>query len=442
MTRSSRTTTILLLAVTAGLATTSPAGAGSTVSPGETDRFAAVELRCPTFSWEAAPGADAFELVAFSLPPGLEPDQILDQDLGPEAEVLSARVAGGATAWTPPADRCLEPGGRYAWFVRPVAGDEPGAWSGARFFSLPEAPSEAELRQALAVLERWSAAGGQAVGAEAARPPAVARSAPASGGLTGTPAPKSVPTASAAIRGDSVTPTGEAYGVIGTSTSPDGAGLAAANTAGGYDLVLDGSAHYAADTLVSEGGINRRSPADQEFWIRNSGGGAMLLAVEGGLEADALSCPGCVGSDEIADGTVGTADLAVNAVDSTRILNASVQTHDLADDVINTNKIIDGAVRTDDLLANAVTGAKIADGTVRTADLADDAVTSAKIADGSVTAADVDPTSSLYVSKTQLYERESSETWTYPGSIKQIEVECDDANDLPVAGFCETDIGQ
>lgn len=39
-------------------------------------------------------------------------------------------------------------------------------------------------------------------------------------------------------------------------------------------------------------------------------------------------------------------------------------------------------------------------------------------------------------------ERESSETWTYPGLTKQIPVECDDANDLPVAGFCETHIGQ
>ena len=46
-----------------------------------------------------------------------------------------------------------------------------------------------------------------------------------------------MPTASAAIRGEHPDTSGERYGVVGTTASLDGAGLAAANLEGGADLV-------------------------------------------------------------------------------------------------------------------------------------------------------------------------------------------------------------
>jgi len=39
-----------------------------TVSPGATDRITGVEVRCPTFSWQAVPGALGYEVVVYELP--------------------------------------------------------------------------------------------------------------------------------------------------------------------------------------------------------------------------------------------------------------------------------------------------------------------------------------------------------------------------------------
>ena len=60
--------TILAGWLAASLLTATSAAAGG-VSPGDPERFAGVRDGCPTFTWEASPGAGAFELVAFALPP-------------------------------------------------------------------------------------------------------------------------------------------------------------------------------------------------------------------------------------------------------------------------------------------------------------------------------------------------------------------------------------
>ena len=86
----------------------------------------------------------------------------------------------------------------------------------------------------------------------------------------------------AAITGEQTAASGEAYGVVGTSASPLGAGLYAANSApDAYDLVLDGSSDGAADTHVSQSGLDIPSASPQQFSMGNSGGGTFTLEVSG-----------------------------------------------------------------------------------------------------------------------------------------------------------------
>jgi len=111
---------------------------------------------------------------------------------------------------------------------------------------------------------------------------------------------KSVQTATAAIKGSEGSSTGEAYGVVGTSTSPDGAGLGAANLAGGADLVLDGSSDGQADALLSQGLLDRPSASPQTFNFTNSTGGGMALRINGvdvvttATDSDALGALSCM----------------------------------------------------------------------------------------------------------------------------------------------------
>jgi hypothetical protein len=304
---------------------------------------------------------------------------------------------------------------------------------------------------------------------------------------------KSVPTAAAAIRGDHPGTGGEVYGVVGVSDSAQGAGLGAANTAGGPDLVLDGSGHGAVDTLLSEGSIDRPSETDQTFLMENSGSGRLDVDVDGDLSAttvtgeliyvtnglvidtegnwqgngDTIPCLECVDTWDIADLSITSADLADSSVTTTKIAAGAVQKGHLAAgavtsakiaaNAVGTTHIADGQVSTADLADSSVTGAKIAngavdypeiangairsvqilDGMVFNQDLANDAVTGAKIADGTITSADVDPTGSIYVSKNQLYVNTAEVIIDIVAGAPAIAA-CNDANDLPLAGGCRT----
>jgi hypothetical protein len=305
-----------------------------------------------------------------------------------------------------------------------------------------------------------------------------------------------VQTASAAIKGQHPDTTGEVYGVVGTSASVDGAGVAAANLDGGPDLVLDGLTHGETDTALWEGGIDRASVNSEVFEIVNSGPGAIELSVAGTVAATDLDCPDCIGSDEIVDGSISGNDLADGAVTGAKIGSAAVDTAQLRGDAVTSAIIEDGTIEAADLAANAVTGAALADGSVGsselrtnavgTANLADGAVTSTKIGvgavdtaqlrgsavtsakiedgaiidadlafaavgknqlqdnavvtgkilDGTITGADIDPASWVYVSKSQLYEREESVVAVVTATY-EVSAECDDANDLPLSGSCE-----
>jgi hypothetical protein len=258
------------------------------VSPGFVERLAAIDSRCPTFSWQEMPEAASYELVAYALPEDVEPAAVTSAELVGDTQVLYARVPGGATSWTPALDQCLAPGGSYVWFVRAVFDDEageevPGDWSDGLFFAVSAVPSSEEVAEALRVLRRYVGDDATVLdepdGVTTPGSPTVSRAAP----THPSPSPKAVPSAKTAIRGALSDPSGEAYGVVGVVSSPEGAGLGAANLAGGPDLVLDGSSSGEADTFLTQSSLSRPSDGDELFALFNPGAGTLSLEVEGVL---------------------------------------------------------------------------------------------------------------------------------------------------------------
>ncbi len=283
------------VALVAGLAW-QPAGAALVaVSPGETDRLVQAPSGCPTFSWSASPGATGYELAVLRLDRGEEPELVWRRE-----------VEGSATSWSPSRSECLAAGGRYAWTVRALGADAAAAdseWAAVRRFEVAAAPGADELAAALATLERWRQAGGgaSATGAIAGEPrPAPAttlgrRSAQASGG-----SPLSLAAGVAAIRGENPDTSGSALGVLAIGHSPAGAGVVARNESSGADLVLDGEANAATDSLLRQDSLDRPSANSESFDFRNSGAGAMAVKIDGvdvvttATDKDtlgALSCP-------------------------------------------------------------------------------------------------------------------------------------------------------
>jgi hypothetical protein len=163
--------------------------------------------------------------------------------------------------------------------------------------------------------------------------------------------------------------------------------------------------------------MDRHSAVDESFSFSNTGAGAMTLDIEGTLAADGLDCPDCVTSASIENLSITGADLANGSVSGAKIATAAVYENHITSGAITTTKIADNAVAAPKLATNSVTSVKIANGTI--------------------TPDDVDQTKGFYVSKSQLYERETSQTWEGPGGLVQ-GVNCDDANDLPLAGSCRT----
>jgi len=258
------------------------------VSPGLLDRLAAIGTRCPTFSWQEVADAAGYDLVAYALPEATEPAAVTSAELVAESEVLYARILGGATSWTPALDQCLAAGGSYVWFVRAVfeyeAGEEvPGDWSNGLFFAVVEAPSAEEVAEALKVLRRYVGDDATALGEPDEVTTAGSRTVSRVASTHPSPSPKAVPSAKTAIRGALSDPVGEVYGVVGVVSAPEGAGLAAANLAGGADLVLDGSSTGEADTFLTQSSLNRPSDGDELFALFNPGPGTLSLEVEGVL---------------------------------------------------------------------------------------------------------------------------------------------------------------
>ncbi|MDX1645399.1 MAG: hypothetical protein R3244_13680, partial [Thermoanaerobaculia bacterium] len=115
------------------------------VSPGTPLTPSRLADSCPTFSWSGVAGATAYELVLYRV-----------ADRGDLEPVFEIHVPGDARAWTPSAAHCPASGASYAWAVRAVVGESPGAWSEALLFETAGEPSDDEVRRALRVLRRYT----------------------------------------------------------------------------------------------------------------------------------------------------------------------------------------------------------------------------------------------------------------------------------------------
>ncbi len=414
--KNARTLTALIAIMLLSLAAI-PTTATETVSPGAIDRLAQVNNACPTFSWGAEGGVVAYDLVAYVLPD----DASHQVELTAESEALYTRVSGGATSWTPSADQCFAPGGRYVWFVRSVtelAGDEVVAaseWSAGRYFTVPDAPSPEEIERAIEVMNWLEATGRSGAPIISSGTGFLSDADSDADSEAGWASPKSVPTASAAIRGEHPDISGEKYGVVGVSSSLDGAGLAAVNLGSGPDLVLDGSVDGETDLRIWEWGIDRASSSDEVFQFNNSAAGVLHLDVEGDIAGsavrasevvingstvidgtgawtgagDMLPCPGCVSSTDIAAGAVTGPKIAAEAVSSLQIEDGGVGTSDIDGGAVVAGHLAAASVTTVKLADGAVTAAKLAPGAVGSAVLGPDSVGSSHIVDGAVATADL-----------------------------------------------------
>ena len=280
------------------------------VSPGAVDRIAEIEGRCPTFIWSPIPGAAFHELVGYRLPKDSESADLSAVELSDADQVVFTKVPGAASAWAPELAGCLTPGGEYVWFVRAVYREEDGEvaeaseWSYGRYFSISSMPSAGEVEEALGVLRRYA---GHTVDPEGLETERADTNRPAPSRRVAVPqqVPKSVTSAKTAIKGTVSDVAGETYGVVGISNSPNGAGVAAANTNGGPDLVIDGSEDGRPDAVFTQAGIDRASPSEQWFSLINSDTGVLSLNVEGTIVGDGSGLT-AVDADTL-DGTEGSA---------------------------------------------------------------------------------------------------------------------------------------
>ncbi len=279
------------------------------VSPGAADRPIEIADRCPTFNWSAEATAAGFELVLYDLSAPTDDEATGSGPGGDVARVLD-RIAlpGAARGWTPALDRCLEPGRSYAWTLRALGdaatSDALARWAEPRLFTVRELPSAAQVKAALAVLDRYlesaERGGVKLVGEEPTVRLRDARSQVAKSAATTTTPGATAPagTGTAAIRGDITDPTGDTWGVEGISHSPDGAGLTAENTVDATDLLLRGDG-IAPDARLDESSLDRASDAAETFDFRNSGTGTMTVLVDGTdvvttlTDADTLGALGC-----------------------------------------------------------------------------------------------------------------------------------------------------
>jgi hypothetical protein len=117
------------------------------VAPGSPGRAETIPGRCPTFHWAVEPGARQLELAVYEVETG-------DADTAPRP-VLRLSLPGSASGYTPSLAECLARGRSYAWTVRALHSDGETAWAEPRFFGVPSAPSEAELAEALEVLQAY-----------------------------------------------------------------------------------------------------------------------------------------------------------------------------------------------------------------------------------------------------------------------------------------------
>jgi len=315
----SRIRTAIIMLVVAFVSRGVPGATLDGVSPGEIDWATPVEVRCPTFSWTAVDGAVGYELVIYALPAA--PDDPRAADPMGAVKVTAQRLPRGATSWTPSLAGALAPWVTHAWFVRAVLSEADGEvvetseWSAGLYFEVtpPEmSPAGIEDQQRAPTLEGTRPSADEDGGAEVTPPARASKSVKL----------RSVPTAVAAVRGVSLDTVGEIYGVIGTTAAASGAGLAAAHTAGGPDLALDGSADAMTTTLVRESGIDRPSAATETFTLGNSGTGVLDLVVDGAISGNGSGLTG-LNAGSLATGTVPSARISGTYAQTVKLSSTS-----------------------------------------------------------------------------------------------------------------------
>ena len=114
------------------------------VSPGSIERTEQIADACPTFSWGAVSGANAYKLVVYEV--------TADGELGDQ--VIEQEASGSALTWTPPLRQCLDRAKTYAWTVGAV-GASTISWSEPALFRIVVGSTEEEFRDALEVVKGY-----------------------------------------------------------------------------------------------------------------------------------------------------------------------------------------------------------------------------------------------------------------------------------------------
>ena len=246
------------------------------VGPGATDASPLVE-RCPTFHWGATEPAVRQQLVVFALEQGPGGDAVSEEP------ALQVDLPGTARGFSPALGECLEPG-RYVWAVlatHQASGElgvpnERTVWSSTLRFEVDSASTALAGPGNMPLASDTSASGRR----DDNRPRA--RGENVSAGRSGTKVSTagSAATAPAAVRGQSLD-ANDSHGVAGTTMAPGGAGVAAANEAGGADVFIDGAADDETNTLISQSTLDRPSAESEVFRFTNSGSGSLTLEVDG-----------------------------------------------------------------------------------------------------------------------------------------------------------------
>ncbi len=110
---------------------------------------------------------------------------------------------------------------------------------------------------------------------------------------------------------------------------------------------------------------------------------AALSIVNGKIAANA------VGSSEITDDSITTADLAPDAVTASELASDSVNSASVIDDSLTAADLAADSVGESEISQNAVGSDELTDGSVQSVDLAMDSVTSAQLADETITSSDI-----------------------------------------------------
>ena len=136
---------VILLVFALAPAVAAAASRPQAVSPGERDRFSAIDSRCPVFTWAAAVPKAGLQLSVFDVKASAATARLL----------YSIELPPGAHSWTASGTHCLAPGGKYAWSIRSRGAGEESAWSEARLFQVAAAPAVSQVAHALEILRRY-----------------------------------------------------------------------------------------------------------------------------------------------------------------------------------------------------------------------------------------------------------------------------------------------